>query len=143
MAHYLLKKGYNLVVYNRTASKADDLVAAGAKFMSPKEIAEQSDYLFLMLGYPHDVEQMTIDPQEGILKHMKSGSYLIDHTTSKPGLAQKIYEEAKKVNVQSIDAPVSGGDTGARNGCLVVMVGGESEAVEHVRPLFDCFSAKV
>jgi len=78
-----------------------------------------------MLGYPTDVEQMTIHPETGIVKHMKKGSYLIDHTTSSPGLAEKIAAECKKFGVGSIDAPVSGGDIGARNGTLVTMIGGE------------------
>eukprot|EP00351_Strombidinopsis_sp_SopsisLIS2011_P006097 CAMPEP_0116881382 /NCGR_PEP_ID=MMETSP0463-20121206/13499_1 /TAXON_ID=181622 /ORGANISM="Strombidinopsis sp, Strain SopsisLIS2011" /LENGTH=125 /DNA_ID=CAMNT_0004533281 /DNA_START=72 /DNA_END=449 /DNA_ORIENTATION=+ len=125
MAAHLMKHGNPMAVFNRTASKADDLVKSGATFMSPEEVAKQSDYLFLMLGYPKDVEKMVLDPNDGILKHMKPGSYLIDHTTSKPGLADEIYNHAIKRDVFSVDAPVSGGDIGAKNGQLVVMVGGE------------------
>lgn len=94
MAGHLIKKGHTLMVFNRTASKADDLVQAGAQFMEPVEIAKQADYLFLMLGYPHDVRSMVLDEATGILKHMKSGSTLVDHTTSSPELAEKIAEEA-------------------------------------------------
>ena len=114
MAGHLMKKtGKQLGVFNRTASKADDLVANGAKFMPAQEVAKQSDYLFLMLGYPHDVERMCLDPEVGVLQHMKPGSHLIDHTTSSPSLAMKIAERAKDHGVHSIDAPVSGGDIGA------------------------------
>jgi 3-hydroxyisobutyrate dehydrogenase len=80
--------------------------------------------LFLMLGYPHDVENMLLHPDTGILKHMKKGAYVIDHTTSTPSIAVKVFEAAALQGVKSIDAPVSGGDIGARNGCLVTMCGG-------------------
>jgi len=82
------------MVFNRTASKADELVAAGAQFASPQEIAEQVDHLFLMLGYPHDVQRMVLDKEVGILQHMRRGSTLIDHTTSSPSLAIEIAEAA-------------------------------------------------
>ena len=130
MAGHLMKHGYkDMYVYNRTAAKADELVKNGAKFMSPLEVAKHSDYLFLMLGYPHDVEKMVFCSQSGILNHMRPGSFLIDHTTSSPGLAQKIHKELKQRQVHSIDAPVSGGDIGARNGKLVTMMGGDDSAI--------------
>ena len=88
MANHLMNKGHSLMVFNRTASKADELVSAGATFMSPKEIAQQADFLFLMLGYPHDVRSMVLDEESGVLQHMKSGSTLVDHTTSSPELAE-------------------------------------------------------
>ena len=96
-----------------------------------------------MLGYPHDVEAMTLDETNGILKHMKPGSYLIDHTTSSPSLAIKIAELAKAQGVLCVDAPVSGGDIGAKNGQLVTMVGGDAEAVEATKPLLDIYSVNV
>ena len=116
MAGHLQKKGHTLSVYNRTASKADDLVAAGATFKQPAEVARDADVLFLMLGYPHDVERVVLDKEVGILQHMKKGSFLIDHTTSSPDLAIRIAEQASSQGIQSIDAPVSGGDIGAKNG---------------------------
>lgn len=122
--HLMAKGGYQLSVYNRTESKADELVKKGATFKSAQEIAQESDYLFLMLGYPHDVENMLLHPDTGILKHMKKGAYVIDHTTSTPSIAVKVFEAAALQGVKSIDAPVSGGDIGARNGCLVTMCGG-------------------
>lgn len=88
MAGHLIKQGHSLMVYNRTASKADELVSMGARFMSPKDIAKEADSLFLMLGYPHDVRDMVLDKEQGILQHMKAGSTLIDHTTSSPTLAE-------------------------------------------------------
>ena len=75
------------MVYEQTASRADDLVKAGAQFMEPIEMAKQADYLIMMLGYPKDVQRLALDPQVGILKHMRAGSTLIDHTTSSPALA--------------------------------------------------------
>ena len=87
MANHLMAKGHKLLVYNRTASKADDLVAAGAEFMEPEEIARNADYVFLMLGYPDDVRKMVLDESTGILKHMKPGATIVDHTTSSPDLA--------------------------------------------------------
>jgi 3-hydroxyisobutyrate dehydrogenase len=83
--------------------------------MLPKEIASQCDVLFLMLGYPHDVEQMTLG-SEGVIQHMRPGTVLIDHTTSSPDLAKRIAAEATLKQVLSLDAPVSGGDIGAKNG---------------------------
>lgn len=127
MASHLMKAGYtNMRVFNRTASKADDLVRQGAVFAkSPAEVAMEVDFLFLMLGYPHDVEKMVFEPEHGIMHHMNKGSSLIDHTTSSPGLAEKIALSLEDQGVASIDAPVSGGDIGAKNGALVTMVGGE------------------
>lgn len=98
-----------------------------------------------MLGFPSDVETMVFgsgSPESGILAHMKSGAYLIDHTTSSPGLAERIAKAAKERGVFSLDAPVSGGDVGAKAGKLVVMIGGEAAAIEQCLPLLNCFSAE-
>eukprot|EP00347_Sterkiella_histriomuscorum_P010210 403377178 len=143
MCGHLMKSGYNLSIYTRTASKADDLIQNGAQFKEPKELAQTSDVLFLMLGYPHDVEQVVLDEKNGILQHMKEGAVLIDHTTSSPGLALRIYEAAKQRGVKSIDAPVSGGDIGARNGTLVTMVGGDKEVVDQSYDILKTYSAEV
>ena len=131
------------MVFNRTASKADELVQAGAQFMAPREIAQQADFIFLMLGYPHDVRNIVLDDTEGILQHMKSGSTLVDHTTSSPELAETIAAKALERGIHSVDAPVSGGDIGARNGVLVTMVGGTEEGVGSVRTLLDIYSQEV
>lgn len=86
MCGHLLKAGYPINVYNRTKQKADELIVKGARWMKPHEVASQSDIVFMMLGYPKDVEEMAIG-SDGIVKHMKKGSVLVDHTTSKPNLA--------------------------------------------------------
>ena len=143
MAGHLQKQGHKLMVFNRTASKADDLVKAGAEFMAPQEIAKQADYLFMMLGYPHDVEKMVLDKEVGILQHMKPGATLIDHTTSSPSLAIDIAEAAKDSGVHSVDAPVSGGDTGAQLGKLVTMVGGTQEGFNGTKDLLEVYSQDV
>lgn len=96
-----------------------------------------------MLGYPHDVKQMLLCPSSGILKYMKQGSYLIDHTTSSPDLAKQINERALAQQIYSVDAPVSGGDIGAKNGTLVTMCGGEKADIEHLMPLLKVYSAEV
>ena len=95
MAGHLISKGYKVTsVYNRTASKADSLVAKGAVFRNPIEIARECDVIFLMLGFPRDVEEMVLGKEGGILRHMKKGAYLVDHTTSTPSLAERIAVEA-------------------------------------------------
>jgi len=143
MAGHLMAKGHSLMVYNRTASKADELVAAGAQFMEPTEIARNADCLFMMLGYPHDVREMAIGASQGIVNIMKPGSTLIDHTTSSPSLAEEIAAVAVGRGVHSVDAPVSGGDIGAKNGNLVTMVGGSQEGVGSVKDLLDVYSVEV
>ena len=115
----------------------------GAQWKDIKEIAEESDFLFMMLGYPHDVEDVVFNNENGLLHHMKEGAILIDHTTSSPGQAVRIYEEALKKKISFIDAPVSGGDIGARNGKLVTMIGGDEEAVAKAKPLLECYSLEI
>ena len=132
-----------MMTFNRTAAKADELVARGAKFMSPKEIAQEADYLFLMLGYPQDVQKMVLDETDGLLCHMKAGATLIDHTTSSPMLAEQIAVVAENKGIHSVDAPVSGGDIGAKNGNLVTMVGGTDAGFGGVQQLLDVYSQEV
>jgi len=144
MAGHLLSKGYKVTsVYNRTASKADSLVAKGAVFRNPIEIARECDVIFLMLGFPKDVEEMVLGKEGGILRHMKKGAYLVDHTTSTPSLAERIAVEAATYGVHSVDAPVSGGDIGARNGTVVTMAGGASEDIEYLRPILSAYSVGI
>jgi 3-hydroxyisobutyrate dehydrogenase len=85
MAGHLINKGYQLSIYTRTKAKAEDLLNIGAQWKDIKEIANQSDYIFMMVGYPHDVEDVVFNQETGLLHHMKEGSILIDHTTSSPG----------------------------------------------------------
>ena len=118
MCAHILKAGYKVSVYNRTKEKAKELIDMGAVWCSnPKEVAEKSDIVFTIVGFPHDVEDVYLG-ENGVLKAIKKGSIIVDMTTSEPSLAQRVYEEAKKIGVSSIDAPVSGGDVGAKNGTL-------------------------
>ena len=142
MASYLIKHGYtNLYVFNRTASKANNLVTMGASYLdSPQAVAREVDVLFLMLGFPHDVRNIVFDPTSGILNHLRPNSYLVDHTTSSPGLAVELFNALKEKNVESVDAPVSGGEIGAINGKLVTMIGGTQTAFQTLQPLINCYS---
>lgn len=136
MCTHILKAGYHISVYNRTKEKAKELIEEGAQWCSnPKEVAENSDIVVTIVGFPQDVEEVYLG-ENGILKGIREGSIIVDMTTSDPSLAQKIYNEAKKKNVNSIDAPVSGGDVGAREGTLAIMAGGDKEIYDKVLPLF-------
>jgi len=141
MCKHLLKAGYKLSVYNRTMSKTEELVKLGAVIQEPIEMAKTCDAVFLMLGYPIDVEKMVLG-ENGILAHMPKGTYLIDHTTSSPDLAVQIYNKARERGVISYDAPVSGGDIGAQNGQLVVMIGGDKDVFDPVKKVMANFSKK-
>jgi 3-hydroxyisobutyrate dehydrogenase len=135
MAGHLLAAGYRVSVFNRTRGRADDLVEDGAGWRdTPAELAADSDAVFLMLGYPADVSE-TVLGDGGVLGDLAPGSLLIDMTTSEPALAQEIHRAAVAKGVHALDAPVSGGDLGARNATLVIMVGGEPEAYAQALPL--------
>lgn len=135
MAGHLLKAGYPLVIYSRTKEKATDLLEQGANWAdSPMEVAKLAKVIFTIVGYPSDVEEVYFG-RDGLIENTKAGSFFIDMTTSAPSLAARIYEEAKLYGIQSIDAPVSGGDVGARDATLSIMVGGEPQAFEEVQPL--------
>jgi 3-hydroxyisobutyrate dehydrogenase len=137
MAGHLLKAGFPLVVFSRTKGKATDLIEKGAMWVeSPKEVAEQSSVIFTMVGYPTDVEEIYLG-ENGLIQNGKEGSYFIDMTTSAPSLAVKIFEEAKKRGIQTIDAPVSGGDVGAKEATLSIMVGAEKEVFDIIHPLLE------
>ncbi len=137
MCGHLMTAGYKAVVYNRSPEKARPLIDRGADAAaSPRELAERSDIIFTIVGYPHDVREVTLG-QNGTLAGAKPGSVLVDMTTSEPALAVEIFEAAKAKGVSSVDAPVSGGDIGARNAALSIMVGGEPETVKALMPLFE------
>lgn len=134
MAGRLLHAGFPLTVFTRRQESAQDLVAYGAAWAaSPAEVARQADIVFVMVGYPADVREVVLGA-EGVLVGCRPGTILVDHTTSCPGLAVEIAVAARSVDVASLDAPVSGGDTGARNGTLTVMVGGDEPARLAVEP---------
>src|SRR5947208_3424091 len=128
MAGHLLVAGHRVSVHNRTKSRADELVRAGACWAdSPAALAGDCDVVFTMLGYPSDVREMLLG--EGtVIDAMRPGSLLVDMTTSEPSLAVEIAQAASQRGIDALDAPVSGGDVGARNAALVIMVGGSQEA---------------
>ncbi|MEE2938636.1 MAG: NAD(P)-dependent oxidoreductase [Planctomycetota bacterium] len=143
MCGHLLAAGYRATVFNRTRSKLDDLVAIGATVVdSPKQVAEQSDVVFTIVGFPHDVEQVILG-DNGVLAGCRSGMTIVDMTTSQPSLAERIAQEAAGRGVNAIDAPVSGGDTGARNAALSIMVGGDAAAVARIDPLLQLLGKTV
>lgn len=141
IVRHLLDNNYSVTVFNRTKLKADSLVKEGAKWANnPKEVADSSDIIFTMVGYPDDVEAVYYG-QDSIFEADVKGKLLIDLTTSTPSLAEKISETAKGKGALSLDAPVSGGDLGAKKGTLTVMVGGDSEAFEQAKEIISLFSA--
>ena len=139
MAKHLINAGYKLNVFNRSRQKAEELIKMGATWLdTPADIAADSEVIVTMIGFPKDVEEVYFGEQ-GIFKKLKQGTILIDMTTTKPSLAVKISEEAANVGVEFIDAPVSGGQVGAINGTLSIMIGGKKEVVDAVIPLFEVF----
>lgn len=137
MARHLRNAGYPMAVYNRTKSRADEIVELGAEWKnSPGDVARVSDVVITIVGYPDDVEQVYFG-QDGLLENARSGAVLVDMTTSTPDLARRIAESAAQRGVSALDAPVSGGDVGAREARLTIMVGGDEAAFERVRPIFE------
>ncbi|MBA2940960.1 NAD(P)-dependent oxidoreductase [Paenibacillus sp. CGMCC 1.16610] len=137
MAGHFMKAGYQVHLYNRTRSKAQDLVDQGAHWQdSPGQLAQQCDVIITMVGFPSDVEEIYLG-ENGILQNAKPGSYVIDMTTSSPKLAKQIENEARSRGLFSLDAPVSGGDVGAKEARLSIMVGGSRDAFDAVLPLFE------
>ncbi|SHI37813.1 NAD(P)-dependent oxidoreductase [Desulfosporosinus lacus] len=143
MAGHLLKAGYQVLVYNRTKASAEDLIKMGAVWQDTiAELAERSNVVITMVGYPKDVEEVYLGA-DGIIKHAKAGSHLIDMTTSAPDLAKNIYKEALDLGMYALDAPVSGGDVGAKEARLAIMVGGEEEAYKAMLPIFNCLGKNI
>jgi len=143
MCGHLLDKGYSVSVYNRTKSRADELVSRGAKWCdSPAEAAEGCDVIFTIVGYPSDVESVILG-EKGVLSTAGKGSVIVDMTTSEPSLAVRIAEAAAQKGIGSLDAPVSGGDVGAKNGTLAIMCGGEKEVFDRVLPLMEAFGENI
>lgn len=137
MCAHLIRAGYTLTVFNRTPSKAQPLLDIGANLAaSPHDVASQSDVVFTIVGYPSDVRSVLLDPNSGALAGLKSGGILVDMTTSDPSLAVEISAAASSKNCHSIDAPVSGGDRGAKNGTLAIFAGGDESIVKKLEPLF-------
>lgn len=134
MCQHLIDAGYEVHVYNRTPSKAESLLESGAEWCdSAAEVAHNSTYMFSIVGYPQDVEEVMLG-DSGLLNNARSGSYITDLTTSTPSLAEKIHSIAKEKGIYTLDAPVSGGDVGAKEGSLAIMVGGEQSVFKKVEP---------
>jgi len=143
MAGHLLKAGYPLHVHNRTKSRAEELLRQGAQWHdSPGSVAAVCDVVFTIVGVPSDVEQVYLS-DNGIIARSLFGAILVDMTTSSPLLARRIYEKAYGLGVSTLDAPVSGGDVGARDARLSIMVGGDQPAFEAVLPLFRLMGTNV
>jgi 3-hydroxyisobutyrate dehydrogenase len=143
MCRHLINAGCTATIYNRSPQKAQALVEAGAKLAaSPRAVAEASQVVFAIVGFPSDVRQVFLG-EDGVLAGSKPGTIVVDMTTSEPALAREIHAAAKARGVHALDAPVSGGDLGARNATLSIMVGGEPEVFEAVRPLLECMGKTI
>nr|WP_079707780.1 NAD(P)-dependent oxidoreductase [Paraliobacillus ryukyuensis] len=143
MAALLMKAGYHVSVFTRTKAKAASLLEQGAIWKaSIKELAKTADVIISIVGYPKDVEEIYYG-NDGIIENAKQGSYLIDMTTSKPKLAMQIAETAKQNGLFALDAPVSGGDIGAKNGSLTIMVGGDEKAYKAMQPIFNVMGTNI
>jgi 3-hydroxyisobutyrate dehydrogenase len=143
MAGHLLKAGYPLVVYTRTKEKASDLLESGAEWAeTPLEVAQKANVIITIVGYPADVEEVYLG-ENGIITNGKENTYVIDMTTSTPTLAKRLSEEAAKKGMQALDAPVSGGDIGAKEAKLSIMVGGDREDFLAVEPIFNLLGTNI
>ena len=143
MAGLLRDEGYQIQVYNRSKDKAATLISAGCTWCSSvQEVAATSDVIFTIVGFPRDVEEVYF-AEHGIVHHAKPGSIWVDMTTTRPSLAAEIFEKAVQSGCTSIDAPVSGGDVGARNGTLSIMIGGESDPVQRIMPLLEIMGKNI
>lgn len=143
MAGHIQDAGYPLYVYNRTKAKTDELCKQGAVWCDgPAEVAKQADIIITIVGYPKDVEAMYLH-EDGLIAHASEGTVLIDMTTSRPDLAETIEKRAKEKGLHALDAPVSGGDVGARDAKLAIMCGGDQEAFDQVMPVLSCMGEKI
>ncbi|MBW3539289.1 MAG: NAD(P)-dependent oxidoreductase [Planctomycetes bacterium] len=143
MLGHLIDAGFAASVYTRTKEKAEPLVRKGAKWAgSPRAVAEVADVIFAIVGFPSDVREVMLG-EDGALAGSKQGNILVDMTTSEPSLAVEIAEAASKKGVWSIDAPVSGGDVGAKNGTLSIMIGGEKQVVDALKPCWDAMGKTI
>lgn len=143
MASHLHASENELFVYNRTKEKAQGLVDVGAIWCDDvKTVAQKADIIFTIIGMPTDVEDVYLG-EDGLIEHAKSGTVLIDMTTSQPELAKRIYEAGLKRDIDCIDAPVSGGDVGARNGTLTIFLGGDEAVCVKMMPYFEMMGSHI
>jgi len=144
MAGYISKAGHNVTVFNRTTSKADKWLKEykGAKADTPAKASENADFVFTCVGNDNDLREVTFG-DNGIFKTIKQGSVYIDNTTASATIAREIYDYSKKNKFGFLDAPVSGGQAGAENGALTVMIGGDQKDYEKAKHVIDCYSKKM
>lgn len=143
MVRNLMKAGYELHIYARTKSKVTDVIEEGAVFHeSIADCVKGCEAVITIVGFPKDVEEVYFE-EDGILAHAEKGAYLIDMTTTSPQLAEKIYKEGKEKGFHVLDAPVTGGDTGAKAGTLSILVGGEREDYESCHSLFEAMGTNI
>jgi len=144
MAGYISKAGHNVTVFNRTTSKADKWLSEykGSKADTPAKASEGADFVFTCVGNDNDLREVTFC-NNGIFKTIKESAVYIDNTTASATIAREFYEYSKKNNFGFLDAPVSGGQAGAENGALTVMVGGEQESFDKAKDVIDCYSKKM
>src|SRR5262249_4109073 len=143
MCQHAMSKGFTATVYNRSKDKLQPLVELGAKPAdSPKAVAANSDVVFAIVGFPKDVRAVFLG-SDGALAGSKAGTILVDMTTSEPSLAREIYDAAKAKGVHALDAPVSGGDVGAKNAALSIMIGGDKDVVAAVQPVFEAMGKTI
>ena len=143
MAGHLLAKDHALTIFSRTWSKAEGLLQRGARWAeSPAQVADESDVVFTMVGFPRDVSDVYMG-ETGLVHQARAGMVFVDMTTAPPSLAGTIAEALKARGAHFLDAPVSGGDVGARNASLSIMVGGETSVVETIRPLFEALGQTI
>jgi 3-hydroxyisobutyrate dehydrogenase len=143
MCRHLLQAGYRMSIHTRDKTKASQLLAAGATWAeSPAAVTEQTDVVITMVGFPTDVRDVYLGAT-GVLSKVRPRMVLVDMTSTEPSLAQTLSRLAQARGAYAVDAPVSGGDVGARNATLSIMVGGAAEAVEAIRPLLECLGEKI
>lgn len=143
MCQHLLDRGYPAIVHSRTRAKTEPLLTAGAGWAdSPAEVARQADIVFTMVGFPEDVRDVYLGPQ-GVLAGAREGLVAVDMTTTEPRLAKEIHAASAPLGLGTVDAPVSGGDVGARNAQLSIMVGGDEDTVERIRPLLEAMGKQI
>ncbi len=143
MVRNLMKAGYEVAIYTRTKAKVEDVIGEGALWRGTvKECVADREAVISIVGYPKDVEEIYLG-EDGIVANAPAGAYIIDMTTSSPKLAVKIYEAAKAAGLHALDAPVTGGDGGARAGTLTILAGGDREAFDACLPLFEAMGKNI
>jgi 3-hydroxyisobutyrate dehydrogenase len=143
MCGHLIDKGFSATVYTRTEATARSVLDKGARWAStPKAVADQSDVVFSIVGFPSDVREVILG-EGGVLDGCEAGNVIVDMTTSEPALAEEIYRAAKAEGVSSVDAPVSGGDVGAKEARLSIMIGGDADVVEALQPCWEAMGKTI